>query len=332
MRKFATLAVLVILIGVAAYVYGARHVSVAATAAATSSSTTTSTTMVTTTTVATAPEVCSAQSGAASTCASWTARDLWAGSPAPIYTTSFSPFGSTSSVQAYASWIRTSSTDLALYLGYEGPGATTLPRGPEMVPPTATPRLLATFNSGFYEQDGPAGFYVNHTLYFPMIKGLATVVRYTNGTVDVTSWTGPAHPGPNIVMARQNLPLLIDNARAVPTVSNNAAWGLTLHGAPAVWRTALGVDAQGNLIYAAVSDVTAAQLAQTMLELHVVRAMELDINPEWPIFVTYASPGAKGPSLDVPNPNQIANRFLYSSTKDFFAVFVSSKPGEAQPW
>ncbi|MHB1251624.1 MAG: phosphodiester glycosidase family protein [Acidimicrobiales bacterium] len=330
MRKLATLAVVVVLIGVGAYLYDARHVSVAA--ISTTSSTSSTTTMVTTTTVATPLEVCGAQSGATPTCATWTARDVWAGASAPIYTTSFSPLASLPGVKAYAAWIRTSSTDLGLYPGYEGPGVTALPRGPEMVPPSATSRLLATFNSGFYEQDGPAGFYANHTLYFPMIKGLATVVRYTNGAVDVMTWTGAARPGPDIVMARQNLPLLVNNAHAVPAVANNAAWGLTLHGVAAVWRTALGVDAQGNLIYAAVSDVTAAQLAQTMLELHVVRAMELDINPEWPIFVTYASAGARGPSLDVPNPNQIPNRFLYSSTKDFFAVFISSKPGEAQPW
>jgi hypothetical protein len=60
---------------------------------------------------------------------------------------------------------------LALYPGYEEPGPSALPRGPEMVPPSAYPRLLATFNSGFYEKDAPEGFYVNHTLYFPMVKG-----------------------------------------------------------------------------------------------------------------------------------------------------------------
>ena len=288
--------------------------------------------MVTTTTVATPTSVCVPTQAAAPTCAVWTARDVWSGTPASIYTTSFTPFPAQPTVKAYASWIRTSSTDLALYLGYEGPGATTLPRGPEMVPPSSTSRLLATFNSGFYEQDQAAGFYVNHTLYFPMLKGLATVVRYTNGTVNVVSWTGGARPGANVVMARQNLPLLVNNAQPTPAASNNAAWGLTLHGAPAVWRTALGIDVNGNLVYVAVSNVTAAQLAQTMVELHLVRGMELDINPEWPIFVTYAAPGAKSPSLDVPNPNQIPNRFLYSSTKDFFAVYVANRPGEAQPW
>ena len=333
MRRFALVVVLLAAVGAGAYAFHTHRVAKGVT---TSTSSTTTSLVVTTTTVAAPPSVCSATGVAVnpgpSNCPSWTARDQWSGAPASIYTMSFAPFRTQPSVMAYASWIRTSTTDLALYLGYEGPGVTSLPRGPEMVPPSSTPRLLATFNSGFYEQDQAAGFFVNHTLYFPMIRGLATVVRYTNGTVDVVAWSGGPRPGSNVVMARQNLALLVNDSSATPLATNNAAWGLTLHGVPAVWRTALGVDANGNLIYVAVANVTAAELAQTMVELHVVRAMELDINPEWPIFVTYAAPGAKGPSLDVPNPNQIPNRFLYSSTKDFFAVFVSRRVGEAQPW
>ncbi len=330
MRKFATVAVLVAFVGVGAYWYQTRPVR--AVSMSTTTSTTTTTTLVTTTTVAAPASVCVPTPSAASRCAVWTARDVWSGTPASVYTTSFAPLPTQPAVRAYASWIRTSSTDLALYLGYEGPGATALPRGPEMVPPSSTSRLLATFNSGFYEQDQAAGFYVNHTLYFPMVRGLATVVRYTNGSVNIVAWSGGARPGADVVMARKNLPLLVNDAQPTPAASNNAAWGLTLHGVPAVWRTALGIDATGNLVYVAVSNVTAAQLAQTMVELHLVRGMELDINPEWPIFVTYAAAGARGPSLDVPNPNQIPNRFLYSSTKDFFAVYVANRPGEAQPW
>ena len=133
-------------------------------------------------------------------------------------------------------------------------------------------------------------------------------------------------------MARQNLPLLVNAGRPTPLSANNALWGLTLGGVPAVWRTALGVDAKGNLIYLAAPAQTSSSLAAIFVQLHAVRAMELDINPEWPIFVSYGGPGAAGASLDVPNPNQVASRFLYSSTKDFFAVFATRRPGEAQPW
>ena len=48
-----------------------------------------------------------------------------------------------------------------------------LPRGPEQVPAGNRSRLLATFNSGFYEKDAAAGFYTNGLLYHPMIRGLA---------------------------------------------------------------------------------------------------------------------------------------------------------------
>lgn len=265
-------------------------------------------------------------------CQKWSVRDTWAGHVPVIALMNFHPQGQPSGVVAYASWIRTAATVLGLYLGYEGPGVTSYSRGPEAVPSAGLPRLLATFNSGFYESDGPAGFYTNHTLYFPMVKGLATVVRYTNGTVGITQWAGGPNPGPTVLMARQNLPLLVNNSMPTPGVTNNFAWGLTLHGAPAVWRSALGVDKNGNLIYAAAPAQTAASMASVMVQLHCVRAMELDINPEWPIFVTYAGPGAQSPTLDVPNPNQIPGRFLYTSTKDFFAVFLSRGPGDPQPW
>jgi len=267
-------------------------------------------------------------------CTAWQPRDPWSSAIPDVYATTFAPVVAQPSLVAYAAWIRTSATDFALYPGYKGPGETAsgVYRGPEMVPLSGRPRLLATMNSGFYEADGAAGFYVNHILYFPMLPGLATVVRYTNGTVNIITWTGGARPGPTIQMARQNLPLLVSNSVPTPRTANNALWGLTLHGLPDVWRTALGITASGDLIYAAAPAQTAQSMAHVMVLLHCVRAMQLDINPEWPIFVTYAAPGAQGPSLFVPNPNQIPGRFLYSSTKDFFAVYKSLRPGEAQPW
>jgi len=249
-------------------------------------------------------------------------------------TTSFRPEPADPSVVAYATWIRTATTQLALYPGYEGPGPTTLDRGPELVPDDARSTLLATFNSGFYEKDAAAGFYVNGTLYYPMVNGLATVVDYSNGTVNIVDWEGGPTPGPNIVMARQNLPLLVNDHVAAPGTDVGSDWGVTLGGVPDVWRTGLGVDAQGNLMYVAAPDQTAASLAQILIDMGAVRAMQLDINPEWPIFVTYGGAGAAAPALFVPNPNQVSDRFLYSSTKDFFAVFQRA-PGvteQPQPW
>jgi Phosphodiester glycosidase len=286
----------------------------------------------TTTTLPASVCIHSSPTSTALICHHWRQLDTWFHTKPSILVDSFAPNEQVPNVVAYAAWIRTSTTDLALYPGYKGPGPTALDRGPEEVPLDGRGRLLATFNSGFYEADAAGGFYANKTLYDPMVDGLATVVRYTNGTVNITKWTGGTTPGPTIVMARQNLQLLVNNFRPTPATVDNQLWGLTLGGAPSVWRTALGIDTEGNLIYVAAPEQTSTSLAQIMVQLHVVRAMQLDINPEWPIFITYANRGAVGASLYVPNPNQIADRFLYPSTKDFFAVYISQRPGEAQPW
>jgi hypothetical protein len=295
------------------------------TAASSSTSTTTATVA-----GASGPRPVCVGAGAARHCSLWAPRDTWARSP--VYTAQFAYDPATPTLRAYAVWIRTSAVDLALYPGYKGPGPTTLSRGPEEVPLSARSRLLATFNSGFYEADAKAGFYVDHLLYYPMIRGLATVVRYDTGKVVIEPWAGGAQPPPDVVMARQNLNMLVSGGAPTPSTADNALWGLTLGGAPAVWRTALGITTQGDLVYAAAPAQTAATMARLMVLLHCVRAMQLDINPAWPIFVTYAGPGAADPLLFVPNPQQIPGRFLYPSTKDFFALFLTRHPGEAQPW
>ena len=278
------------------------------------------------------PIVCvPAGSTSTSYCVRWRAQDRWSGTAA-VDTSSLDLGAIQPGVTAYLAWLRTGSIDLALYPGSEGPGATSLPRGPEEVPATGVGRLLATFNSGFYEEDSAAGFYTNRTLYFPMIDGLATLVRYRSGRVDIVDWRSGPRPSTDILMARQNLAMLVTGGRANPAVADGGIWGLTLHGAPAVWRTALGVLADGDLVYVAAPDQTASSLARIMVVVGARRAMQLDINPEWPIFVTYGAPGGRDPALAVPNPNQVANRFLSPSTKDFFAVFRPLHPGEAQPW
>jgi hypothetical protein len=262
----------------------------------------------------------------------WTTQDPWSPGGPSVMTTNWRPYASNPSVVAFAAWMRTSSTQLALFPGYEGPGPTSFNRGPEEIPPSSRGTLLAAFNSGFYEEDAAAGFYTNGTLYDPMIDGLATVVAYTDGTVDIVDWSGGPTPGPNIVMARQNLGMLVDHSQPTAAVTNGPAWGITLGGGPAVPRTGLGIDAHGNLIYVTAADQTAQSLAQLMVQVGAVRAMQLDINPAWPIYVTYGGPGAANPSLDVVNYQQYGNRFLYSSTKEFFALYIRTPGVVQQPW
>jgi hypothetical protein len=241
------------------------------------------------------------------------------GSPGVLVTT-FRPDRTYPRIVAYVAWIDHTRTQLALYPGrYEPPGAS--PRGPMEVPLSQRRRLLATFNSGFTYNDGHGGFAVDGQTVTPLHQGMGTVVEYLDGRVDVRSWCCSTRLPGSLVLARQNLPLIVNHGRPNPLLANGSLWGDTLGNAVRVWRSALGIDRRGNLIYAAADFQTAQTLAALMIHSGAVRAMELDINPEWPSFNVYAAPGGVGAVKLVPNDQQSASRYLVPDDRDFFAVY-----------
>ena len=223
-------------------------------------------------------------------------------------------------VVAYAAWIDHTQSQVALYPGrYEPPGAS--PRGPMEVPQGQRRRLLATFNSGFTFGDARGGFAVNGRSYTPLRTGMATLVGYRDGRVDVISWRGGTTPGPAVAFARQNLPLIVLNGHLNPALDNSRLWGRTLGNRVRVWRSAVGVDRHGDLMYVAADYQTVAGIAGILVHAGTVRGMELDINPEWPSFITYATAGGLSPTKLVPNTMQSASRYLRPDDRDFFAVY-----------
>jgi Phosphodiester glycosidase len=241
------------------------------------------------------------------------------GSP-PVLATTFRPSAAYPRLVAYVAWIDHARTQLALYPGrYEPPSG--LPRGPMQVPYGERWRLLASFNSGFTSRDGHGGFAVDGRTYTPLQPDKGTLVEYANGRVDVVAWRGGPTPGLGVVLARQNLPLIVDHGRPAPNLTDGPEWGATLGNAILVWRSAVGVDRHGNLLYAAADYQTVGTLAQILVRAGAVRAIELDINAEWPSFITYRHAGALVPSKLVPNGQQPPSRYLRPDDRDFFAVY-----------
>jgi hypothetical protein len=224
-------------------------------------------------------------------------------------------------VVAGLAWIDTKRTTITFNPGREEP-AVELPRGTMDVPPTRRARLLATFNSGFKLSDAGGGVVLNGHTYAPMRDGEATLVGYTNGRVDVVAWHyGPVAPH-WVAFARQNLPLIVDAGRVNPNLNDTAEWGATLGNAVLVWRSAVGVDRRGNLIYAAGNDQTVGSIAETLKHAGAVRAMELDINSYWVSFITYAGAYAHGPANLLPEMSRSPVRYLEPDDRDFFAVYT----------
>ena len=95
----------------------------------------------------------------------------------------------------------------------------------------------------------------------------------------------------------------------------------TLGSAVRVWRTGVGIDRRGNLMYAAANYQTVITLAQLLKRAGAVRAMQFDINPEWPTLITYSHRDGLGLVKVLPNYQQPANRYLVPDDRDFFAVY-----------
>jgi hypothetical protein len=218
-------------------------------------------------------------------------------------------------------WIDTNRTTLTLNPGRLEP-AVTIPRGSMDVPRARRDKLIASFNSGFKLSDSRGGFVLNSHTYAEMRNGQGTLVGYTDGHIDVVDWRYGSTAPSSVAFARQNLPLIVDEGKPNPNLSNGAEWGATVGNAILVWRSGIGVDSRGNLIYAAGEDQTVGSLARTLARAGAVRAMELDINSYWVSFITYGAPGAEGPRNLLPSMNRSAARYLEPDDRDFFAIYA----------
>lgn len=245
----------------------------------------------------------------------------------PIRTTVFRNEAAYPRIVVYAAWIDHSLTQLALYPGRTEPPQGS-PRGPMMVPRGQRSRLLAVFNSGFKYADGHGGFAVDGHVYEPFSAGLGTLVGYSDGRLGIVRWPGGPPPA-NVVYARQNLPMIVDNGRPNPDLSNNSTqWGVTLGNSIRVWRSGVGVDARGNLIYMAAPEQTVMSLASALIRAGAVRALEFDMNVYWPTFNYFRLPGARSPVKYLPNSQHPGiTRYLTPDDRDFFAVFTRDGSG-----
>ena len=229
---------------------------------------------------------------------------------------------------AGVAWIDHSRTELEYMPGLAEPPEPLEDRGSGEVPTEKRGRLVATFNGGFPLETSNAGLIYRGKVKETMVNGIATVVRYRDGRIDIVKWTsGPGAPK-DVWFAKQNLPPIIYEGKLNPNLSDGPEWGETVNNATRVWRSGLGIDAHGNLMYAAANYQTVESLAKVLQRAGAVRAIELDINEDWTSFISYRHPGALDPSNLLPEMYRSPERYLTPDERDFFAIYL--KPG--QPW
>ncbi len=187
--------------------------------------------------------------------------------------------------------------------------------------------VIAAFNAGFKFRHTPGGVYTEgrHAVR-ALAPGLASLVIRKEGRADVVAWPGPSALTADVATVRQNLALIVDGGQPVPGLLSDRGlrWGTKKSQFQYTWRSAVGVDAQGRLIYAAGSRMTLVQLAHAMVDAGAVRAMQLDIHDGVVTFNWYR-PDAHAPlGVDAakltPSMQRPATRYLAPDQRDFIAI------------
>jgi hypothetical protein len=218
----------------------------------------------------------------------------------------------------------------ALHVGWIDP-----PTGGAVLPADAQPaigadehaQLLAAFNGGFLMGAGcvpcgVGGMEVAGNVLVPLVSGMTSLVLDQNGGASMGVW-GQGFPaaGAAVYSVRQCLPPLVSGGRVSPNAGDVSAWGATLGGGDLTARSAVGIDAHGNVLYAGSMSALPSDLANALVSAGAVTAMEFDINPEWVQADTAPSPG--GPlSAAVPNQNRPADQYLSGWTRDYVTVLA----------
>jgi hypothetical protein len=219
-----------------------------------------------------------------------------------VYETALVPPGG--SAAAGIAWMDTRLLAARLYSGSESPGGGPY-RYTAPVGQASARSLVAAFNGGFKMNTAEGGYYTEGRTIDPLRPGAASLVIYANGSVNVGAWGSDVRMTPRVVAVRQNLVPLVAGGRPTQLARSAdwQAWGNTCgarscaHSVPGVdhqWRSAVGVTSDGALVYVQGPGLDPLQLATLLVRARVVRGMELDINPDWPIFATYDPAGPHG--------------------------------------
>ena len=219
-------------------------------------------------------------------------------------------------------WMDPALVTFRLHPGYKVPGPAITPDN--QLSPAEVSSVLATFNSGFLMADARGGYWQGGQSIVPLRTGAASMVLTTDGHIKIESWQGGT-PSSDTAAVRQNLDMVIENGVVSPAVTQASAsvWGKTIGNAAYVWRSGIGIRADGSVVFVVGPAMNIQTLAGVLQDAGAVNAMQLDINPDWTNYITYTHPttGTAAPSvLPPPNASVHANRYLQPSSRDFVAV------------
>jgi hypothetical protein len=214
---------------------------------------------------------------------------------------------------------------LVLHAGTAEPGGGGWPHGEEITSGESH-TVIAGFNGGFKLKlsNGSVGFLSGGHVGAPLRSGRGSIVTYTSGLTDIGAWhAGVPQPGAPIASVLQNLGLLVQYGMPAGEIQHCVlkCWGETLGGRAHTARSGLGITGTGQLVWAAGEQLTPAELAYALISAGAIRAVELDINPEWVAGYLYLKAGNRLSAAPlVPGQPGIPGQLFVPYNRDFFTV------------
>ncbi len=201
---------------------------------------------------------------------------------------------------------------------------------PGLIPSSDVASLVAAFNGGFRAIHGHHGMMVDGQTILPPQPNADTIALYRDGSVRIAPWSAISNTLPLMQSFRQTPAFLAyQNQINLSLASNHPiAWGASVSGKTAIWRSALGVSADGRtLFYAAGESLTAQRLADALVAAGASDVAELDVNLSYQRFLMYAP--ARGDFAEQVLLDKMIYQprmyVAYPSARDFFYVTLESR-------
>ena len=226
--------------------------------------------------------------------------------------------------QVAVAWINQQYAKISLFAGTSQPGGTWPNQG--AIPAASDSSLIGAFDGGFIFAQAQGGWYEAGKTAIPLVNNAASVVEYSDGTVNIGSWGTDVTMTPDVYAVRQNLIPLVAQGQVTPAAQFNplSTWGFSLGQLLYTWRSGLGITAGGNLIWVGGPGLSPETLGQVLVWAGAIRGMQLDINPDWVNYASYnysVAQGVTGSNL-LASMHFAPSHYLVGFWRDFFGVFL----------
>ncbi len=236
-------------------------------------------------------------------------------------------------------------TIMQYYVGSQEPAA---PEARSEVESTLRSRVLAITNAMWQQRHSQgAGAIFRGKVLYPMIDGMATLIVYRDGSVDIQEWSSDI-PTELVRDARQLRHLIVKNGVVVQAVNRGGrledaeiGLGFLLGGGGKdqdgkhFWyvahRSAFGIREDGNLVFAIGHHIGSKDLAKALVLAGCERGMHADANPANIVGNLYIRDSygnlIRKLRLSPEQSKYSLTRYEDGYSKDFFAFFLR-RPGK----